>query len=103
MASMTNFDEWLGAGNEPDDHEEIYSLWRASHGEEVGGYDVSTKVDQVGNLQQLFIGGPSGDTLALVSPQAIHAFRKHIEQYKQDDDLDWEGSYEFRRAMAKDD
>ena len=103
MASMTDFEEWIGAGNEPDDHEEIYALWRAAQGDETGIYDVKSETDGQGNLRKIFIGGPSGDTLALLSPKAITAFRKVIRRYKQDDDLDWEGSYEYRRAMAKDD
>ena len=103
MASMTDFEAWLGAGNEPDDNEESYALWRASNGEEVGIYGVKPVTDTSGELEKIFITGPSGDTLALLSKSAIKAFRKDIHQYKQDEDLDWEGSHDFRRAMEKDD
>lgn len=97
MASTTDFEAWLESGNEPDGHEEVFSLWQAANGESSGIYEVT------GDENKLFIKGPGEESLALVSHKAIQAFRRHIQKYKEDDDLDWEGSYEFRRAMEKDD
>lgn len=103
MGSTPDFEAWLAGGNEPDDHESSYALWKAVQNEDFGIYSVTTELDANGKPSKMFIKGPGEDTLALLSPKAIRAFEKHIERYKEDDDLDWEGSYEFRRAMAKDD
>ena len=95
MNSTTNFEEWLGSGNDPDDHESAYALYNAANGQSMGYYDVD------GDEDRLFIKGPAGDTLTLVSPKAIAAFRKHLDKYKNDPNMDWEIWYQFHRAMAK--
>ncbi|WP_201834925.1 hypothetical protein [Microvirga zambiensis] len=97
MTSTTDFELWLELGNEPETHDESYSLYRASHGESFAAYTVT---DDGGKR---FVKGPSGDTLALVSEQAIQAFQKHIERFNPDPDLGWEGMIAYRSAMAKED
>ncbi len=97
MSSMTNFEEWLAPGNEPDDYEDAYALNEATNLQSYGAYEGT------GDDKRMFIKGPTGDTLALVSSKAIDAFRRHIETFKDDPEMDWESWYGFKCAMAKDD
>ncbi|MFJ7441668.1 hypothetical protein ACIQW5_29255 [Methylorubrum thiocyanatum] len=96
MASTTDYMAWLGS-NEPEDAEEWYCLWEAANGREIGHYEVS------GDDDKRFIkSSSSGETLALVSPKAIAAFKQHLEAHHKPD-LGWEGAYAFERGMQKDD
>jgi len=93
MSSTTNFDVWLEE-NEPDGHEEIYSLYQAVDLREgYGLWDVTTQGDKT------FIKGTTS-TLQLLSEKARLAFLTAVEKLKDDPEMDMESWYGFERNMA---
>jgi hypothetical protein len=96
MTDTSDFEVWL-AENEPDGHEDIYSLYQAVEcREDYGIWSVKVRGEKT------FVTGPEG-TLQLLSEKARQAFLKEVEALKDDDELDMESWYGFHDAMAKDD
>lgn len=96
MPTVTDFDQWL-ADNTPDNGDEIESLYTAIGGQSVGIYEASK--DSKGSV---YIKRASGDaTLALVSSDAISAFKRRIEDIAGE--LGVHGRAVFEKAMRKDD
>jgi len=99
---MTDFQLWLNSGNEPEDFEDTYDLYRAAtEGGEWGEYKGTH--DEKGRT---FIKGDGDGSLALVSKEAQKSFLRLIQRLYMDgdgpDSMNPEGWYEFNRAMAKD-
>ena len=100
---VTDFIEWLDSGNEPDGYENAYALYRATQGESMGDYE-ATKNDDKGHV---YIKGPEGQSLALVSEKAKNAFIGVLRRRYMDGDgpeaMDPEGWYYFMHSMSKED
>jgi len=93
MPSTTDFDEWLEENN-PDGHEEIYTLYLSVDEREGNGiWEVTTKDDKT------FVSG-STSTLQLLSEKSRLAFLRKIEGLKSDPEMDMESWYGFERNMA---
>jgi hypothetical protein len=99
MATITEFDAWFDMAD-LDDHEEVYSLYRAVSGrDEMGMY----KCD-VNNGKYFVTADHVDDTLMLASDKALNAFLSEIEsRFGISDFGDIEGWYGYKRAMAKSD
>ena len=95
MKNTSEFDVWLEE-NEPEDHEEIYSLYNSVvHRESWGLWEVTTNGDKT------FIKGPNS-TLNLLSGNARQAFQNRVEALKSDPEMDMESWYGYERNMAND-
>jgi hypothetical protein len=97
MGSTTDFETWL-ADNAPENVEEAFDLVRAADGKSEGVYDVSIKGETV-----IIKGRGDNSSLVLASPSVRSAFKKRLEAYKNDSDLDWDGAVELYRGMQKPD
>ena len=99
MATITDFAAWLEQAN-PDDHEEVYALYRAvADEEEMGLYECSRNA-----RGQLFVkANHTDDTLMIASASAKALFLQKMEEQYCDDPSDMESWYGYKRAMAKDD
>lgn len=97
MATITDFNKWLNEVD-PDNHEEIYALYRAVIDiDQNGMYECS-----VNNGKYFVKGDHTINTLTLASEKAYSAFLKEINaRFELEGDI--EGWYGFKRAMAKDD
>ncbi|NIA11948.1 MAG: hypothetical protein GWP10_20055 [Nitrospiraceae bacterium] len=97
MATITKFDVWLDEAD-PDDHEEVYALYRAvSDVDQFGMYKCS-----VNNGKYFVKGDHTEDTLMLASEKAREAFFKAMKtRFGIEGDI--ESWYGYKRAMAKDD
>ncbi len=102
LVLVTDFIEWL-SGNEPNGFEDAYALYKAVEGESMGPYK-STKDDAKGHV---YIKGPEGPSLALVSEKAREYFVRLIRRRYMDGDgpeaMAPEGWYYFMHSMSKDD
>jgi hypothetical protein len=97
MQTITDFDAWI-ADNQPDDVEDLESLYNATDGESSGRYDAT-----MNDKGQIFISAVGGETkLALLSPAAIQAFKKKVEELN-DSGMGIHEAVMFERAMKKDD
>jgi hypothetical protein len=93
MSSTTNFEVWLDE-NEPDGHEEIFTLYLSVNEREGHGvWRVSTNGDKT------FVTGPTS-TLDLLSDYARLTFLRKVEALKRDPEMDMESWYLFERSMA---
>ena len=100
MATITDFEAWLEQAD-PDDHEEVYALYRAiEDGDSFGIYECKASPD---GKKWFLKGGHTEDTLMLASDKAKNAFRSLIEKKYGDGELDMEAWYHYKRNMAKDD
>ena len=89
MSSTTRLGE-----NDPEGHEEIYALYQAVENREGHGpFDVTTKGEMT------FVKGHAS-TLVLANQNARSAFLKMVDDLKNDNELDMESWYGFRRNMA---
>lgn len=95
---MTDFDQWLDSGNEPDGYENIYSLYRTAQGESMGDYSATTNEEK----GHVYIKGPQGQSLALVSEDAKNAFISLLRK-RYMDGQDPEGWYYYMHSMSKED
>ncbi|MBX3640261.1 MAG: hypothetical protein KF888_07080 [Nitrosomonas sp.] len=97
MATITDFEAWLDQAD-PDDHEEVYALYRAvSDVDELGMYKCT-----INNGKYFVKGDHTEDTLMLASEKAHSAFLQAINsRFEIEGDI--EGWYGYKRAMAKDD
>lgn len=100
MATITEFEEWLEQAD-PDDHEEVYALFRAlTDTETFGPYECI-----LGPSKTMWFVKAAGadDTLLLASEKARTAFISLVEQRFGDGELDMESWYHFHRNLSKDD
>lgn len=103
LVLVTDFVEWLDSGNEPVGFENAYALYRAVHGESIGSYK-ATKDEAKGHV---YIKGPEGPSLAIVSEKAKNYFARLLRRRYMDGDgpdaMDPDGWYIFMQAMSKED
>lgn len=99
MTTITDFDSWLDMAD-PDDHEEVYSLFQAvTEKNRVGMYHCSE------NNGKFFVKADHvDDTLMLASDKAFYAFLSTIEdRFGISEFGDIESWYGYNHAMSKDD
>jgi hypothetical protein len=74
MSQVIDFKKWLSGPSRPRTSYDLYALWRAATGRSEGQYQ-----SEVRPGGQVVIAGPSSETLVLVSPRAILAFKFALE------------------------
>jgi hypothetical protein len=100
MSTTTDFREWLD-NVELEDHDEVYSLYRAvKDGTTFGIFDV--KPARGAGERWIVSASHLDQSLLLASSDARQAFLVHLTK-THCDDMEMEGWYSFKRAMAKDD
>lgn len=100
MATITDFEAFLDQA-EPDDHEEVYALYKAVE----DCCDMTFyECERAPNGQWIVSSPVASDKLRLASQDAKDAFLRLVhERYVNDEGQDIEGWYGYQRAMAKDD
>lgn len=100
MTTITDFEAFLDQA-EPDDHEEVYALYKAVEDcTDMTWYECV----EAPNGKWIVSSPNAEDKLLLASQQAKDAFLHLVsERYIDDQDQDIEGWYGYKRAMAKDD
>lgn len=98
MQATTNFIDWL-TEVEPENHEEVYSLYRS-----INDCDEWScfKTEEARGNGWIVSASHMDQPLLLASEKAKKAFLIHIEK-AYCDDLEMEGWYAFMHAMAKND
>jgi hypothetical protein len=100
MSTTIDFQEWLG-NVELEDYEEIYSLYRAvKDATSFGIFDV--KPARGSGERWIVTASCTDQSLLIVSSDARTALLLHLTK-TYCGDLDMEGWYAYKRAMAKDD
>lgn len=100
MNTTTDFQEWLRSVD-LEDHEEIYSLYRAVQtGTPFGIFDV--KPGRGGDDRWIVTPVSTDYSLLIASEAARDAFLQHLTR-THCGDLDMEGWYSFKHAMSKND
>lgn len=101
MAEITDFIAWLD-GAEPEDHNEVYSLYRSVKDCDSWG-PYTTSLAKGGGERWIVSATHVDGPLLLASTKARDAFLLHLEKTYCGGDLDMEGWYAFKHAMEKDD
>jgi hypothetical protein len=100
MSTTTDFQEWI-QNVELEDHEEVYSLYRAvKETTSFGLFDV--KAARGNGERWIVTSSSSPQSLLLASSQAQTAFLQHLTK-TYCGELDMEGWYGFKRGMSRDD
>ena len=100
MSTTTDFQEWLG-NVEPEDYEEVYSLYRAvKDATSFGIFDV--KPARGGGERWIVTASCTDQSLLIASSDARAAFLQHLTK-THCGDLEMEGWYSYNRGMSKDD
>lgn len=99
MEPTTDFELWL-EGIELEDHQEVYALYRSVRDCDV--YGLFSVKPARGADSWLVTASHSDEPLLLASTRAKDALLDLLER-SHCGDLDMEGWYSFKQAMAKDD
>ena len=99
MEPTTDFESWLD-GIELEDHEEVYSLYRSVR--DCDEYGLFSVKPAHGADSWIVTASHSDQPLRLASTKARDAFLGLLER-SHCGDLDMEGWYAYKQAMAKDD
>ena len=99
MEQTTSFDTWFDIV-QPNDHEDVYSLYRAvKDGANFGFYNCGKANDK----SMWFVTTGDGENkLVLASEKARDAFLAQL-QARYAGDMTIEGWYQFKRGMSKND